>query len=162
MKILWKKRYITMHDVGKLVNIVWKKRCITMHDVIGEMSIYISKKEEIYLFLLCQLLKYFPHPHTLPQCCERIWLFCNQIESPPNDFLCQKLVSLNLCRNLCSIKLFFNLTSIMVLYLSIIHIELVPTSLTQHAILEFLDLNSTYIKELPHFLAFWISHGADI
>jgi Leucine-rich repeat (LRR) protein len=140
----------SMRNAYKPVN-VWKRRWITVHDVIRDMAIHIGEKEGNYLCRAGQGIKDFPQ--TLTRSCKRISLSQNQIEYLPKDFLCPQLVSLHLFANPLTYNVpesfLINLTALRVLDLSGSRITSVPASLTQLTLLEFLDLNKTLIKELP-------------
>jgi len=140
----------SMRNAYKPVN-VWKRRWITVHDVIRDMAIHIGEKEGNYLCRAGQRIKDFPQ--TLTRSCKRISLSHNQIEYLPKDFLCPQLVSLVLWKNPLTYDVPENflskLTALRVLDLAGSRITSVPASLTQLTLLEFLDLNKTLIKELP-------------
>lgn len=132
--------------VNKPVN-VWKKRFITVHDVIRDVAIKIGEQQNNYLCRAGLGLRAFPHR---PQHCQRVSVRCNQIESVREDLLCTQLVSLILSTNplTCNVQGSFlnNLNSLRVLDLSNTQIESVPTSLPE---LRVLDLSNTKIKSVP-------------
>lgn len=150
--------------VNKPVN-VWKKRFITVHDVIRDVAINIAEQQNNYLCRAGLQLTAFPRN---AQQCQRVSVRCNQIKSVRKDNLCTQLVSLILSTNLNLNSLSFsnNLNSLRILDLSNTQIESVPTSLpelrvldlsntkidsvpTSFTRLEFLTLRGTCIKELP-------------
>lgn len=130
--------------VNKPVN-VWKKRFITVHDVIRDVAINIGEQQKNYLCRAGLQLRAFPRN---AQQCQRVSVRCNQIESVRKDILCTQLVSLILSTNLNLNSLSFlnNLNSLRILDLSNTQIESVPTSLPE---LRVLDLSNTKIESVP-------------
>lgn len=132
--------------VNKPVN-VWKKRFITVHDVIRDVAINIAEQQNNYLCRAGLQLPVFPRN---AQQCQRVSVRCTQIESVPKDILCTQLVSLILSTNLNLKSLSFlnnlNLNSLRILDLSNTQIESVPTSLPE---LRVLDLSNTKIESVP-------------
>lgn len=131
--------------VNKPVN-VWKKRFITVHDVIRDVAINIGEQQKNHYCRAGSQLQSF----TDSQHWQRVSVRRNQIESVPEDILSTQLVSLILSTNplTCNVQGTFlnNLNSLKVLDLSNTQIESPPTSLTQLGVL---DLSNTKINSVP-------------
>lgn len=132
--------------VNKPVN-VWKKRFITVHDVIRDVAINIGEQQNNYLCRAGLGLRAFPHR---PQHRQRVSVRCNQIESVREHHLYKRLVSLILSTNplTCDVQGSFlnNLKSLRILDLSNTQIESVPKFLPE---LRVLDLSNTKIESVP-------------